>query len=139
MHGLIVTVASLLQLLIFPAPYIHVATATGTASAIGASRCLERSFNSNSKSPLVTMGCPTKSPLLLRRYPPLSNTPIPRPTSLTNPNGIQIQSAVFFTIHPPDRQSDKQTDRQTDRRDRRQVCGASSCRLQSLYLTRSRQ
>jgi len=52
------------------------------------------------KAPLVTIGrpklkihpqnCPS-----LRRSPPLSNTPIPRPTPLTTPNGIWIKSAVL--------------------------------------------
>ena len=37
----------------------------------------------------------TKLPLSLRRSPPPSNTPIPRPTPFTTPNGIQIQSAVL--------------------------------------------
>jgi len=54
------------------------------------------------KSPLVTMGCPTftpKLPLPLRRCSAPSNTPIPRPT------GIQIQSAIFpqFTHRQTDR------------------------------------
>jgi len=52
-------------------------------------------------------------PLPLRRSPPTSNTPIPRPTLLTTPNGIRIQSAV---------QTDRPTDRTTDRWDRRQTC-----------------
>jgi len=33
-----------------------------------------------------------------------SNTPIPRPTPLTTPNGISI--SCFSTIHPPHRQTD---------------------------------
>jgi len=41
------------------------------------------------------------------RVPP-SNRLIPRPTTLTTPNGIQIQSAVLPQYTP-------QTDRQTDR------------------------
>ena len=36
-----------------------------------------------------------KLPLPLRRSPPPSNTPIPRLTPLTTPNGIQICSAVL--------------------------------------------
>jgi len=45
-----------------------------------------------------------------------SNTSIPRPTPLTTPNGIQIQSAVLpqYTLRT-DRQTDRQTDTQTDR------------------------
>jgi len=41
----------------------------------------------------------------------LSNTPIPRPTPLTTPNGIRINSAVLpqYTF-----QTDRQTNRQTD-------------------------
>ena len=38
---------------------------------------------------------PPKLPLPLRRSPPKFNTPIPSPTPLTTPNGIQIQSAVL--------------------------------------------
>jgi len=50
----------------------------------------------------------TKMLLLLRRFPPPSNTPVPRPTPLTSPNSIHIQSAVLpqYTIH---------TDRPADR------------------------
>ena len=49
---------------------------------------------------------PRKLSLSLRRSLPPSNTPIPRSTPFTTPNGIQIQSAVFpqFT---------QRTDRQT--------------------------
>jgi len=50
------------------------------------------------KVPLVTMGCPKFTPKTappLRRLPTQSNTPIPRLTSLTIPNGIRIQSAVL--------------------------------------------
>ena len=68
------------------------------------------------KGPLVTMGCPKftpKLPLPLRRSPPLSNTPIPRPTPLTTSNGIRIQMAVLpqYTFRT-DRQTGRQTDRQ---------------------------
>jgi len=58
------------------------------------------------KFPLVTMGRPTFIPncLFLRQSPPPSNTPIPRLTPLTTPNGIQILSAVLHTL-------DRQTDR----------------------------
>jgi len=38
---------------------------------------------------------PSKLPFRLRRSPPPSNTPIPRPTTLTIPNGIRIKSAVL--------------------------------------------
>jgi len=50
----------------------------------------------------------------LRRSPPPSNTPIPRLTQLTTPNGIRIQSAVLpqYTLR---------TDRQTDGLDDRPV------------------
>ena len=58
---------------------------------------------------------PSKWPLLLQRSPPPCNTPIPRPTPLTTPNGIQIQSAVLpqYTLR---------TDRPTDMWARREVC-----------------
>ena len=70
--------------------------------------------------PLVAMGCPhlsPKLPLHLRRSPFPSNTPIPRPTPLTTPNGIQIQAAVLpqYTLRHADRPTDRQSDRQTDR------------------------
>jgi len=59
------------------------------------------------------MGCPTfitKTAPALRRSSPPSNTPIPRLTPPTTPNGIRIQSAVFsqFT-HWTDRQTYRQT------------------------------
>ena len=38
---------------------------------------------------------PSKLPIPLRRSSPPSNTSIPRPTPLTTPNDIQIQSAVL--------------------------------------------
>jgi len=41
-----------------------------------------------------------KTALLLRRSPPKSNAPIPRPTPLTTPNGICIQSAVLPQYTP---------------------------------------
>ena len=52
-----------------------------------------------------------------------SNTPIPRQTPLTAPNGIQIQSAVLP-------QHTLRTDRPTDRWDWRQVC--TNTRLRSI-------
>ena len=54
--------------------------------------------NYTTKSPLVTMGCPTlipKTAACLRRSPPQFNTPILRLNPITTPNGIQIQSAIF--------------------------------------------
>jgi len=42
-----------------------------------------------------------------------SDTPIPRPTALTTPNGIQIQSAIFH--NSPTGQTDRQAGRQIDR------------------------
>jgi len=42
----------------------------------------------------------------------LSNIPIPRPTPMTIPNGIQIQSPFFHNLSTG--QTDRQTDRQTD-------------------------
>ena len=56
-----------------------------------------------------------KLPISLRRLPPSSNTPIPRPTPLITPNGIRIQSAFRHNT------VSRQTDRQTDRWDRRQL------------------
>jgi len=58
---------------------------------------------------------PSKLPFRLRRSPPPSNTPVPRPTPLTTPNGIRIQSAVlpqytFRTDRPTDRPTDKTGD-----------------------------
>jgi len=75
--------------------------------------------NYATKAQLVTMGRPEitqKLPLLLRRSPPPSNTPIPRPNPFTIPHGIQIQSAVLpqYTMW-----TNKQTDQVTDRRSRR--------------------
>jgi len=54
-----------------------------------------------------------KLPLPVRLSPPPSNTPIPRPTPLTIPNGIRIHSAVlpqytFWTDRPTDRHTDQQ-------------------------------
>ena len=58
---------------------------------------------------------PPKLPIPLRRSPPPSGTPIPRPTLLITPYGIQIQSAVLS-------QYILRIDRQTDTCDWRQVC-----------------
>ena len=63
-----------------------------------------------------------------------SNTPIPRPTLLTTQNGIQLQSAGFFTAHLPDRQTDRPTNRQTEW-SRGQTC--KNTRLHSIVLTES--
>jgi len=52
---------------------------------------------------------PPKLPLItLRRSPPPSNRPILRPTPLTTPNGIQIQSTIRHNMlcRPTDRQID---------------------------------
>ena len=73
--------------------------------------------NYATKSPLVTMGCLTFTPTLplpSTIFTP-SNTPIPRPTPLTTPKGIQIQSAILpqYTLHT----------------DWRQVCTKSHLRL----------
>jgi len=61
----------------------------------------------------------TQTPLLLaaRGFP--SNTPMPRPTPLTTPNGIWIHSAVLpqYTFR-----TDRQTDQPTDRWSRRETC-----------------
>jgi len=69
---------------------------------------------------------PPKLPFPLRRSPPSSNTPIPRPTPLTTPNGIWIHSAVLpqytFRTHI-------QTDTQTERWDKRQVYANSAYAL----------
>jgi len=48
---------------------------------------------------------PQKLPL--RRSPPKSNSPITRPTPLTTPNGIQIQSAVSSQFTFADRPTDR--------------------------------
>jgi len=61
---------------------------------------LESEKSRVAKAPLVTMGRPKFTPfpsqlLPLRRSPPPSNTPIPRPTPLITSNGIRIQSAVL--------------------------------------------
>jgi len=45
-----------------------------------------------------------KLPLPLRRSPPKSHTPIPSPTPLTTPNGIQIQSPVSPLLTSANRQ-----------------------------------
>jgi len=64
-----------------------------------------------------------KLPLLLRRSPPPSNTPIPRPTPLTITNGTRIQLAVLpqYTFR-----TDRQTQTQTNRWARRQVDSISA-------------
>jgi len=95
---------------------------------------------------IYTLNCPF--PCTISTH---SNTPIPRPTPPTTPNGIQIQSAVLpqFTYRtdkrfdrPTDRQTDRQTDgrtdgetdrqtdKKTDRWDSRQVC--KNIRLHSI-------
>ena len=63
---------------------------------------------------------PPKLPLPFRRSPPPSNTPISRPTPLTTPNGIQIQSAIlpqytFRTDRPTDQPTDGLGDRSVPR------------------------
>ena len=70
--------------------------------------------------------------------PALSNIPTPRPTPLTIPNGIWIQSAVlpqytFWTDWQTDRQTDRptHTHTQTDRWTRRHVYTISA---QALYI-----
>ena len=88
-------------------------------------------------TPFKPMGRKAPETLGARELP--SNTPIPRSTPLTTPNGIQMQSAVFtqYTLQtdkrPTDRQTDRQTDRPTDRwdRPRRQVC--TNTRLYTLH------
>jgi len=87
--------------------------------------------NQASKSPLVTMGCPTFTPKTApyRSTSPLpSNTPIPRPIPLNSPNGIRMQSALLpqysFQI---DQQAD--TDKQTSRWDRRKFYSKSAYAL----------
>ena len=75
------------------------------------------------KSPLVTMGCPTfttKTASSLRRSPPASNTPFPRPTPLTTSNGIWIQLVVltqytFRTNQPTDKPIDRWSRQQTNK------------------------
>ena len=56
---------------------------------------------------------PPKLPLTLRQSPLPSNTSIPRPITLTTPNGIQIQSAVLSQYRQTDtwdlRQAGKNT------------------------------
>jgi len=63
---------------------------------------------------------PTKTAPSLRRSPPPSNTLIPRPTPLTTPNGIGIQSAVlpqytFWTDRQTGRQAHGISDRSIPR------------------------
>ena len=86
--------------------------------------------NYATKSALVTIRCLTfthkNAPSLRRSY---HDTPFLRPTALTTPNGIQIQSAVFPQfIHRTDRPTDRQAGRQTNRWDRRQVFSNSRLR-----------
>jgi len=59
-----------------------------------------------------------------------SNAPIPRPTPLTIPNGIQIQSAILpqYTLQT-DQQSNRRTDRLTDTWDWWRVCSKRRLRL----------
>jgi len=80
----------------------------------------------HSKTPFKLMGrkIPDTSSSRYGMWTP-SNTPIPRPTSLSTPNGFQIRSAILsqYTLR---------TERQTDRRwARREVCANS--RLRSIY------
>jgi len=61
-----------------------------------------------------------KQPLSLGARGPSSNTPVPRPTQLTIPNGIRIHSAVlpqytFRTDRPTDRPTHRRTDGSGDR------------------------
>jgi len=112
----------------------HIACGAGMPRGLNNGEKLNKKFQSNlgraapppliaennyaTKSSLVTVGCPTFTlilPLLLRRSPPPSNTPISRPTPLTTPNGIQVQSAVLpqYTIWT-NRQTVRQTDWRTD-------------------------
>jgi len=88
------------------------------------------SHNHATKSPLVTMGRPKFTPkmsLPFRRSLLPPNTPIPRPTPLTIPNGIRIQLAVLpqytFWGHRP---IDRLTHKPTDRWDRRQLDSMST-------------
>jgi len=79
------------------------------------------------KVPVVTMGRPQfhpKTSLSLRRSPPLSNTPIPRPTPLTIPT--TSGSDQPFCHSTLSGQTDRQTHRQTDRWARRQVSKISA-------------
>ena len=101
----------------------HSPVTTPNDSSIGS----HTSAQLHNKFPIGYNGTPQIHPILplpLRRSPPPSNTPIPRPTPLTIPNGIRIHSATFRT----DRQTDRQTDRHTDRQMgyRRQVRNMSA-------------
>jgi len=84
--------------------------------------------NYATKSPSVTMGCPTFTPKTAHFYSMISTpsyTPIPRLTPLTTPNGIQIQSAICpqYTLQTDThRQTDRQRHRQREReRERERV------------------
>jgi len=72
------------------------------------------SHNYTTEFPLVTMErhkFTPKLPLPLRRSPLPSNTPTPRPTPLTIPNGIRIHAlSRFATVHFPDRHTHRPTD-----------------------------
>ena len=89
--------------------------------------------------PLVTRGFLTFTPQncsFSSTISTQSNAPVPGPTPLTTPNGIQIQSAVYSQLTY---QTKRQTDRQpTDRCYRRQVCSNtrlhSSCRYVALVV-----
>jgi len=86
----------------------HAKTANVTNKSSPKSLGKSASHNYATKSPLVTTGRPKFTPklaLLLRLSPPPSNAPH-RPTPVTIPNGIRIQSAVLP-------QDTFRTDRQT--------------------------
>ena len=70
---------------------------------------------------------PQKCPFPFDDHTP-SNTPIPRPTPLNNPNGIRIHSAILpqYTFR---------TDRQTDRPTGRQMVWGQTCKNTRLRST----
>jgi len=74
---------------------------------------------------------PKTSPSHCQMWTP-SNTPIPQPTQLTTPNGIQIQLAVFPQFA---HRTDRPIERQSDRWSRRQTC--KNTHLLSIALTDS--
>jgi len=86
--------------------------------------------NYATKSPLVTMGRSKFTPNFpsLRRSPPPSNTPVPRPIPLTIPTASGSYQPF---CHSTGRQTDRQTDRRTDRPI--DGLGDRSVRLRSLY------